>query len=420
MSLFKKILNHSFWLLIGNSIGRLSMFMTNIVAARLLPQEIFGQFMMVRSTISSIEGILSGALGSPIIKRVSEIAHEDKQYLNTIVSALFFSNLLIAIILGTILYLFSTLLVAHFFIGESLMISGLQVGALLLIATTLSNSMQSILTGFEEFKKLAFAGILASIASFPLIVGLIYYFGFLGAIWGVILYFTSDFVWKYFQIRKIMSLSWSHGASSISHESKKLLKFSTPLLFSVVIVGLSFWYARVIVVEATGSFEDIAIFDAAYQWLTIILIITSSITSVTLPMLSKSKNNIDSNNIFFTNFFFASIISVFIAFIFIFFSKEIMSIYGSSYVKGYQTLIILSISSIFFTFATLFNRYMVAMDRLWVIFTATILSSITLFIFLIFQTQRNAEGLSISILSYYLMSTLIYTIFFKKRKNYFV
>ena len=62
---------------------------------------------MIRSTISSIEGILSGALGSPMIKRVSEVAHKDQYKLNMIVSALFFTNMAIALILAITLYFFA-------------------------------------------------------------------------------------------------------------------------------------------------------------------------------------------------------------------------------------------------------------------------------------------------------------------------
>jgi len=409
--MLKKILNHSFWLLIGNSIGRLSMFMTNIVAARLLSQETFGQFMMIRSTITSVEGILSGALGSPIIKRVSEISHEDRATLNKIISALFFTNLIIAVILAVILYIFSPLLVEHFFIGESLMVHGLEIGVLLLITTTLSNSMQSILTGFEEFKKLAFAGISASIVSFPIIVGLIYYFGFSGAIWGVVLYFMSDFVWKCLQMRKILSLSWGNGLSSISEESKKLLQFSTPLFLSVVVTSLSFWYARVIVIESTGSFKDIAIFDAAYQWLTIIMIITGATTSVALPMLSKAFGNNNKTalkSILVINIGVNLGISIIMAILFAFFSKQIMSLYGTDYISGNTVLMILSAVSVFFTLSSLLNKYILVKNKPWMIFYSSLGGAIALFSTLCINSVHAEIALAGSFLAFYLTGSFLY------------
>lgn len=411
MSLVKKILNHSFWLLIGNSIGRLAMFLTNIVAARLLPQEIFGQFMMIRSTISSVEGILSGALGSPMIKRVSEIAHKDQEKLNRILSALFFTNMAIATILALLLYFFSPLLIQYFFIGQSELVHGLAIGAVLLITTTLSSMMQTILTGLEEFKKLAFAGIGASVTSFPLIAAFIYFFGLYGAIWGVILYFFSDFGWKYFQLRKKVSLSCIHNFTSLSAEGKRLLSFSIPLFLSVVVTGISFWYARVMVVKSTDSFAQIAIFDAAYQWLTIIMIITGATTSVALPMLSRAFGKSDKSEIsqvFWINLSINLGISSIMALLFIFFAKQIMSLYGETYISGYKILMILGAVSIFFTLSSLLNKYIIVHNRSWVVFISSVIGSISLFMTLIPYLHYAEYALAGSFLIFYITSCLVY------------
>jgi len=417
--MLKKILNHSFWLLIGNSVGRLTMFMANIVVARVLPQEVFGQFTIIRSTISSIEGLLSGALASPIIKKISETANESTDRVNFVASTLFFTNISIAIILALMIYFLSPIIVESFFIAKSELIFGLKIGSFLIIATSLSNIMQSMLIGLEEFKKIAFAGIVASLISFPLVVALIIFFGFYGAIWGVVIYFISDFACKYYLLRKYLSFSFTHNITSMSQKGIKLLKSSSPLFLSVVIATISFWYARVIVVQETNSFEDIAIFDAAFQWLTIIMTITGATTSIVLPMLSKKSNAHDIKKIFIINFLVNLCISILIALFFIFFSKEIMSIYGPKYLQGYSTLVVLAITSVFFTLATLFNRYMVARNRNWVIFFTTLLSGITLFSYLMFSINMNAYTLAISVFLYYLTSTILYLIFYQRKDGTF-
>lgn len=411
MSLVRKIASHSFWLLVGNSIGRLAMFMTNIVAARMLPQEIFGQFTMIRNTISSVEGILSGALGSPMIKRVSETAHRDKEKLNLVVSALFFTNFTIAILLALAIFFLSPMIVEYFFIGQTSLIQGLNIGAILLVATTLSGLMQTVMTGLEEFKKLAFAGIGASIFSFPLIVVLIYYFGLHGAMYGVILYFISDFGWKYFQLRKNFTLSYKYSFALMWHESKKLLFFSTPLLLSVVVSSLSFWYARVITVQSTDGFSSIAVFDAAYQWLTIIMIITGATTSVALPMLSKAfgKNDkIEMSQVFWINLAVNLGISLIMASIFALFSKQIMGLYGENYISGYKILIILGGVSIFFTLSSLLNKYVIVKGNSWVVFLSACVGSVALFSVLITYSHYAQYALALSFLAFYIASSIIY------------
>lgn len=412
VSLVRKIASHSFWLLIGNSIGRLAMFMTNIVAARMLPQEVFGQFAMIRSTISSVEGILSGALGSPMIKRVSETAHLEKEKVNLIISALFFTNISIAVLLALAIFFLSPLIVEHFFIGQTEMIQGLYIGSFLLIATTLSNLTQTILSGFEEYKKLAYAGIAASLFSFPFIVLLIYFFNLYGAISGIILYFLSDFAWKYFQLKKSLTLSIKYDMIAMCNEGKKLLSFSTPLFLSAIVTSASFWYARVMVVKSTESFAGIAVFDAAYQWLTIIMIITGATTSVALPMLSKSfaDDTSDTKRIFKINLIVNFFIALLFAFIFILFSTKIMSIYGVNYTDGDTILDLLSINAIFFTLAAVYSKYMIAHGKSGLLAYSSLIGAIYMFVVLKLNLLDGAQNLALSFIAYYLSITIFFVI----------
>lgn len=422
MSLVKKILNHSFWLLVGHSIGRLAMFLTTFVAARLLSQETFGQFTMIRSTISSIEGILSGALGSSIIKRVSEVSHTDKSRIDFILSTLFATNIIIAALLSISIYFLSPILVEHFFIGQTELVQGLALGSILLVVTTLSNTIQSMLTGFEEYKKLAFSAIGASFLSLPLIVVFIYFYGLYGAVWGVIVYFFSDFVWKYFQLRKKVSFSLTYSFTSMIVEAKKILHVSTPLFLSVTITSVSFWYARVMIINRTDSFIEIAIFDAAYQWLTIIMIITGATTSVALPIFSRHFANKESNTegIFRIHLVVNFFIALIFALVFILFSREIMSLYGKSYSEGYEVLNLLAINAIFFTLAAVYNRFMIARGNTRSIAYAAFIGIICMFIVLKMTFLHGAQNLALSMIAYYFTNTIYFIIvkFFLEKKKH--
>ena len=422
MSIVKKILNHSLWLLIGSMIGKLSMFLTNILAARLLTQDLFGQFMIVRSTISMLEGIVSGSLGSSMIKRVAEIKNKDEEHLKIIITTLFFVNISITLLLAICLFLIAPYIVNVFFMSNQNLLYGLYTGSLLLVSTTLSTLIQSILIGFEEYKKIAFAGIVASVISFPIIAFLIYKYAFLGAIFGVSFYFFVDFIMKYYQFKHFYKNRMIFdNIKAILKESKYLLSFSAPLFLSVVITSTTFWYSRVLTVQDTKGFESIAIFDAAFQWLSIIMIITGATTSAALPMLSKtvSLDTKDSNNIFKINLVVNLLISISMALIFIFFSKYIMAIYGEKYISGYKNLIILSITSVFFTLASVYNKYMIATHNSKVVFIATALSAIALFTTYYLYIFNGSENLAFSILVYYFTSVLCYILIklYKEKKD---
>jgi O-antigen/teichoic acid export membrane protein len=393
------------------------MFLTNIIAARLLTQDVFGQFMIVRSTISMLEGVVSGSLGSSMIKRVAEIRSKDKEHLKVVISTLFFVNITITLFLAVGLYFTAPYIVQTFFMSNQNLVYGLYAGSLLLVATTLSTLIQSILIGFEEYKKIAFAGIGSSLISFPVIVLLIYKFAFLGAIFGVSFYFLFDFIMKYYQFKLFYKDKITFdNIKNILKESRYLLSFSAPLFLSVIITSITFWYARVLTVESTKGFESIAVFDAAFQWLSIIMIITGATTSAALPMLSKtiSIDTKNSNSIFKVNLIVNLVISITMASIFILFSKYIMAIYGEKYIGGYKDLIILSITSVFFTLAAIYNKYMIATHNSKVVFIATALSAVMLFVTFYLHIFSGSENLALSIFVYYCILTITYII----SKNY--
>ncbi|MCK5537627.1 MAG: oligosaccharide flippase family protein [Bacteroidales bacterium] len=409
MSLIKKILNNSFWLLVGNSIGRLSMFLANIVAARLLSQETFGQFMMIRNTISTIEGLVSGSLGSPMITRIAEVSHSRSQDVKRVVSVFFILNIAITLILASIFFFSSPWLVKYFFIDEIHLRYGFYIGSFLIVTTILSSLMQSLLIGFEQYKKIAFSGFISSIISFPMIFILIYYFELYGAIIAVTTYFAIDFIVKYIQFKKL-NIGEIHivNYEKIIYESKYLLNSSKYLFLSTLITSIGFWYARVLIVNKTNSFENIAIFDAAFQWLSIVVIITGATTNVALPMMSKVMNNKENKNkIFYTNMAVNVFIVICSTTILIVFSKSIMSLYGESYIKGQTTLIILAITSIFFTLYGLYNKWMISHQETKSILFSSIISMSMLFIVLLLSSYNATITLALSFGIFYFVNYMI-------------
>jgi len=316
MSLVKKILKSSLFLIIGNSIGRLAIFLANIFAARILSQEEFGQFSMIRNTISSIEGLISGTLGSTVIKQVAQFSNEEKENISYILSTIFILNITIAFIVSLFIFFGADFIVEKFLLNNTNLINGLDIGIFIWIATTFSTLIQNILIGLEEFKKLAILSIISSSISIPLIFILIYFFQFNGALFGIVSYFSFDFIIKYIYYKKF-NYKIKFEIQIFKKQSKELLLFSTPLLLAVLINSFTFWYARIIIINETNSFEEIALFDAAFQWLTIIMIITGATTSVVLPMLSKNlSNKKELSNVFITNLYVNLSISILISIIF--------------------------------------------------------------------------------------------------------
>lgn len=413
MSLVKKILSSSLWLLIGNSIGRLAMFLANIFAARMLSQEAFGQFAMIRNTITSIEGLISGTLGSTVIKQVAQSSHEEKENLPYILSTIFILNIIIAFIISIFIFFGADFIVEKFLLNNTNLVNALYIGIFILITTTFSTLMQNILIGLEEFRKLATLSIITSSISIPMIFILIYFFQFYGALFGVVFYFGFDFIMKYLYYKKLKYILIFRYIELKKYISN-IFFFSIPLLFSIIINLFSFWYLRILVINESNGFKEIAIFDAAYQWLTVIMIITGATTNVALSMLSKKNNS----KIFYINLLINFLISLIFAIFFILFSKTIMLIYGENYADGYFILIILSITSIFFTLSAVYNKYFISINKSKYILISVFLSSLSMFIFYKYNFFNDTLfNLAYSFLIFYIINFLIYVILKKFYKE---
>jgi O-antigen/teichoic acid export membrane protein len=413
MELLKRILTSSFWLLIGNSIGRLAMFLANIFAARILSQEAFGQFSMIRTTITSIEGLISGSLGSTIIKNISYTVHNKNEDLPKLLTTIFILNIVIGIFLIVILFLNTNFIINKFFLGNMNLVNGFYIGLFILTTTITSTLLKSILVGFEKFKVLSNLSIISSIISIPIIFFLIFFYNFNGALFGVALYFLIDSIIKYIYYKKLNNFH-VFNFESILNESKRLLLFSGPIFISIIITSFSFWYARVLIIKETNAFKDIAIFDAAFQWLTVIMIITGATTSVALTMLSKvaKDNKKDSTKILILNLIVNFFIALFISIFFVIFSKQIMGLYGENYLVGMTTLKILSLVSIFFTLSSLLNKFILVNSNIYIIPISSLIASISLFSSLYYLNDFLAsEKLSIAFLIFYFTNFIIYTIY---------
>lgn len=416
--MIKKILSSSVLLLIGNIFGRLAVFVINIIAARLLPQEIFGQYTMLRSTASMLENILTGSIGSVIVKKTAESTNNKNNLSNMLISILIL-NITFVAVLSLIILINTDTIIKYFFIDTKLIHTGFLLSILILIISILSLSLQKIFIGLEIYKKFAITSTIVSVISILFSWFSIKYFNFYGIFYAIIFYFFIDFIFKFILIKNFFILK-EFNFNLVIKNIKNFLLFSYPILLSVIVSAFSFWYSKVLVLKSTGQYSQIGIYDAAYQWLTIIMIITGATTSVALPMLSKVINTKESKKIFFTNLIVNLLISSLIAFLFIVYSKEIMSIYGKEFIKGAEILSILSITSIFFTLSSLFNKFVISIEHKWIIFLNIILSTFVLFIVLFNFINLQIYALAYSLLSFYISSCFIYLIYIsiKIKKGY--
>ncbi|WP_311753953.1 oligosaccharide flippase family protein [Proteus columbae] len=259
------------YLLISVIFAKAIAFILNILCARFLDKESFGQLSFIRNTVAMFEGLVSGSNGNLIISSLG-----NKNYYSSIIlSCSFYISISILV--------FILLLKTSY--GGFVLIDNYSF--LLMIAMFLSSSflgvINSIYIAHQENKVLVISSFFSGIVSFIICTLLIYYGNYHGALLAYVVYFSIDLLFKiYFIFKKVIRLNFSRFVFDIS-----ILNRSFQLLIFTSMSLCFFWYIRNKLVIEKNGLSELAEFELVYQFVTIALLAIGAFTST---MLSKISN----------------------------------------------------------------------------------------------------------------------------------
>lgn len=173
------------YLLISVMFAKAIAFILNILCARFLDKESFGQLSFIRNTVAMFEGLVSGSNGNLIISSLG-----NKNYYSSIILSFSFYisiSILVFIILLKTSY------------GGFILIDNYSF--LLMIVMFLSSSflgiINSIYIAHQENKIMVISSFFSGIVSFIICTLLIYYGSYHGALLAYAVYFSIDFFLKF-------------------------------------------------------------------------------------------------------------------------------------------------------------------------------------------------------------------------------
>jgi O-antigen/teichoic acid export membrane protein len=282
----QRIILNSFWSFTGEILSKGLTFLSWIVIARLLGKTGYGEFGIIRTTITMFAVFGGMGLGLTANRFVSENRVKDKKYsgqiigLTQIIAA--FSGLLISVsVFFSSNYLATSVLKAPQLENE------LKITAVMLFFSAINGAQIGTIQGLEAYRRLAVTNIYQCLLSFPLFVVGTYYWGLTGS---VIAYALSiiistilleisikkeikkqDIVIIYSKIPDILPIFW---------------KFSLPAALAGIAVSPFKWFSEALLAKY-GGFGDLGIFQASLVATNIIIAITSTLNA---PLISISAN----------------------------------------------------------------------------------------------------------------------------------
>ena len=363
-----RLVRNIWWNTVGTLGSQFLILTIGIVTARMLGDEAFGEFGMIRSTTSVLEIFAGASLGITATKFVAELREQDPVRTGRIISLILSVALVLGIVIMGIGILLASPLTEIALNAPHLWVDIVLATPLVLIGS-MTGAITGILIGFESFKTIAQVTIFKNIIALPLTVFLIRLFGLSGAVLslaivGIVgLALTIRPMLKKMREASIV-LKWK----SALDERSVLWRFSVPAFLSSLVVNPAIWLSNIILVNQPGGYSELGLFNAAAQWRMVILLFPTIIGKVALPMLSESygvKDRRRFSKTLWVIFGLATGGALAVAIPVIIVSPWIVTLYGSGYVGAQEILIILVFVAVVQAINSMIGHVIASVGEMW-------------------------------------------------------
>ena len=396
------------WVLIGMGLSQVISALSSIVIARVLSQELFGEFGMVRNTVTMFGALAGLGLGLTANKFIAELRDSDPARAGRILAL----TMTLAIISGTIAAVAlagaADYLAARTLKAEHLA-PYLRLSAPLLTMLVISGVQLGALSGLEQFRALSVltiaTGLTVSLAAaIGALVG-----GIEGAFYGMLIgsflnLLLLEMVVTRLRRRKQMRMA----TGGMWGERHVLHSFAMPSMLAGLMVTPVTWAAlRLLFIGQNGAAET-AVFQAANQLRMVALFIPGAIAQVVLPVLSNIQSEVDASRyqraVRLTALACLAAGAI-VALPLMIASPHVMGLFGPSFSSGWLVLCLLCGSAILQATNNVIGQALAALNKMWWGFWLNCLWAIEFLIAAALLVQHGAAGLAGAYLISYLLHT---------------
>lgn len=382
----------TFWILCGAMISRGSMLVASIFVARILGRTTFGEFGMIRYTISTI-GVFAGfGLGQTATKYVAELHKKDTLRTGRIIALSEVFAVGLSLIVSVVLVALAPWLAVRT-INAPHLTHLLQIGALILFFESVTGAQTGILAGLEAFKSIAQINVIVGLLSLPGIVMGAYFYGLIGAICAVGISLCVNAFLNHQSIRiECRRRNLNPDFKGCMSEWKLITKYSVPAALTSIMMGPTNWICASFLVNHPGGYDQMGVLSAANQLSTVVLFLPGMLGQALMPLLSEQlgdNNKTKSRRLLMAAIKLNLLIVIPPITLGIMLSRFVMGIYGKGFVDGWSTLAIVLLTSGLMAFRDPAKQSMAASGFMWVDF---VMNSVWACICIVLSTMLVAYG----------------------------
>jgi len=399
-SIRARLLRGSSWSLVGSVVTGLLQLLLGVVLARELGREGYGQFSMALTTASTAFmtiGMVVGLLATRQIAASCSVAPVEAGRASAFAVVVGWCS---GVLLALCLWLGSGHL-SRAIVGNEDLRDFLVISSLIVVPSVVALAQQGVLAGLERFHEIAVlkAGswLLIVLASYILAAR----FDVTGALMGFFIGSAVTALFGWYLVRRgcrVVGIPFRLTQGSFGAGSH-VWRDSIPVLLSNAIGMPMLWYTNVLLASAPGGLNEIAVVNAAMSWRNALLLLPNVICQSLLPVLSSIWHQKNGQNAARTLILRAvggvGVVSLIVAAAIAVASPKIMSAYGAAFAAEYFTLILLMVSAVAASIASVLGIVLFVAGRFWESLWLNLATNLVLILFVAALRGHGAEGFAL-------------------------
>lgn len=408
-SIKNRLLRGTILNLIATTFNQGSTFIVNILVARILMKEGFGEYAMAQSTLLTIATLGQLAVGYTAAKYLAEYRSIDPQKTERIMGLCVLVSSAMACVASIVLVIITPWLATSVLKAPHLSVA-LMFGLGFVFFSIINGYQTGALSGLEAYGSLAKAGVTSGITAVSAISLGAWTGGLNGTLVGLsisaVLRCLIHSWWLRIEGRAQGIVPQYRG--SLSQEKAVITKFALPAAIAGYYSLPMIWLANSFLVRQPGGYGEMALYSAANNLRLLVLFIPNVMNNVGLSVLNNENAKGDMshyNSLFGSNVLHIFLVSLAGILVVGIFGRSILQLFGKDFGVGYPLLWLLLASTIFEGLSIALYQYVQSRAKIWLsLFTINIPRDGFFLIAAYYLIQSHgAVGLAVA----YLVSTML-------------
>lgn len=364
------------WNVSGAILNNGANFLTNIAVANLLGREIFGQYGMIQSTLTTFVGIAQAAGGITATKYVAEFRSSDKQKAGRVLGLCAVTTVATGLV-ATLLILLCAPWLAGTTLKASFLARPLQIAAAVVFFTVMNAYQMGALAGLESYREWAIANGIQGPLQLGICTLLAWRWGLQGAVTGLLA--TSAVRWLILHIalkREAKRQGILLRYSGFWQERSIFFRFALPAAVSGLSAAPAIWLGNTFLVRQTGGYSQMALFSAALNLKNVVIFLPMLLNNVGTSLLNNQRgesNRPQYRKVFWLNLVLTGTSAIAGAVFIGIFGTYLLRLFGKTFPEGEGVLAVLLCAAVIEAVAMASYQVIQSEERMWLSLLAVVL-----------------------------------------------